>query len=348
MKNLKETYSTWQNLRANYRNIKYCNNIRIAFIVCYIKDVIFIVRNLKKVSRKYKQSYFSIFYNSFFKYPLLGFIPSQFFMYKLFKNSYKKYLNFLCLISIIKVNKWNFLMVGNKLKFKTMVKDLLPQSNLVASYDYDNGKIIHYNKPTNGKVVIKPHRGGGGRGIKIVKVEDYMKVLNSYKTNCIVEDFIEQHDFLNHIFSDSLNTIRVVTMKNGGTPEVVMAVLKVGRSSTNNMDHLQHGSIGIELDLKTGELLKGISKFKYFEEGEYKSHPETGYVFYKKKLPFFKEVKKIAIKAHGLVPSLELIGWDIAVTNEGPYVVEGNRIPGLSLIQTFEPLKGKLANTLKM
>ncbi|MBQ9313965.1 MAG: hypothetical protein IJ220_03030 [Clostridia bacterium] len=41
-------------------------------------------------------------------------------------------------------------------------------------------------------------------------------------------------------------------------------------------------------------------------------------------IPYFEDAKQIAIKAHGLFSDMKSIGWDIAITNEGPKLIEGN------------------------
>lgn len=340
--------SILQSIRASWTNLKHCNRVRLAYITDFKKDCKLIKNNLNKISKTYNLSYFSILYNSLVKYPFIGFAPSEFFMYEFFKNSHRDYLTYMDIISMVRINKWDYVSVGNKLTFKLQIKDKLPTANLIASYDHETGKITHYNKPSGNKVVIKTTRGGGGRGVSIVKVDDYEEIISNYQAECIVEDFIEQHDFLNNIFDDALNTVRILTLIDGDKPEAIIAVLKLGRSSTNHMDHFQNGGISVEIDMKTGLLLKGKSNFKFFEDGEYTSHPETGYEFYKKPLPFFDEVKKVAIEAHELFPSLKLIGWDIAITNKGPSVIEANRMPDFLMLQIFKPLRSKLARTLKI
>ena len=42
------------------------------------------------------------------------------------------------------------------------------------------------------------------------------------------------------------------------------------------------------------------------------------------------------------------IGWDIAITEKGPCVVEGNRIPDFLMLQSFRPLRNLLSPTLKI
>lgn len=160
MKGLKTYPSFGRNVHGNYVNIRYRNIIRHTFIKAYINDSKTILKNLKKISKKYNLSYFSIFLNAFVKYPLLGFAPTEFFMYRLYTNSHKDYLTFLNLIKMIKANKWKFWLVGNKFRFKMHVKNKLPISNLVAVYNHETGKITQYAKPKNSKVVIKPCRGG--------------------------------------------------------------------------------------------------------------------------------------------------------------------------------------------
>ena len=58
----------------------------------YLFEVVQIIKNLQKDTKKYKLSSFSILYNTLIKYPLLGFQPSAFFMYRLYENSYTEYL----------------------------------------------------------------------------------------------------------------------------------------------------------------------------------------------------------------------------------------------------------------
>jgi hypothetical protein len=62
-------------------------------------------------------------------------------------------------------------------------------------------------------------------------------------------------------------------------------------------------------------------------------HPDSGEAFHGIKLPFRQEtfslLKGIAI----LFPGCEIIGWDIALTPDGPVIVEGNWNAGLRFPQ---------------
>jgi len=97
--------------------------------------------------------------------------------------------------------------------------------------------------------------------------------------------------------------------------------------------------------METGILKNGKTHFKHGEE-EYKNHPDTGFKFYDKKLPFFTEVKKLALAAHKCFPMFNMIGWDIAITEKGPVIIEGNRTPGFTVFQIHEGFKSKLIDTV--
>jgi D-alanine-D-alanine ligase-like ATP-grasp enzyme len=46
-------------------------------------------------------------------------------------------------------------------------------------------------------------------------------------------------------------------------------------------------------------------------------------------------VKALAVKAHSTFPGRTIIGWDIAITEHGPLIIEGNRGPDMDLMQRF-------------
>jgi len=41
-------------------------------------------------------------------------------------------------------------------------------------------------------------------------------------------------------------------------------------------------------------------------------------------IPFWSQLCKYIFKAHDVCPNIRTIGWDIAITDEGPVLIEGN------------------------
>ena len=47
------------------------------------------------------------------------------------------------------------------------------------------------------------------------------------------------------------------------------------------------------------------------------------------RLPFFDEAKELVLKAHSLLcPNAMAIGWDVIITDEGPFLLEANIFTG--------------------
>ena len=81
------------------------------------------------------------------------------------------------------------------------------------------------------------------------------------------------------------------------------------------------GGLSACIDVSTGTVLTdGVNANREF----YKKHPITqkpikGFV-----IPYWNEVLRLAQDIYDKVPGVNYIGWDIAITNNGPIVIEGN------------------------
>jgi hypothetical protein len=65
----------------------------------------------------------------------------------------------------------------------------------------------------------------------------------------------------------------------------------------------------------------------------YRSHPVTGQDFYGFQLPLWDEIKETAAAAARAFPLVRTIGWDIAATNRGPVILEGNDHWAVEILQ---------------
>jgi hypothetical protein len=63
------------------------------------------------------------------------------------------------------------------------------------------------------------------------------------------------------------------------------------------------------------------------------THPLTGAAIFGRKIPRWEEVLDLARRTHAVFSDHVAIGWDIAVLEGGPALVEGNKSPDLDIIQ---------------
>jgi hypothetical protein len=67
----------------------------------------------------------------------------------------------------------------------------------------------------------------------------------------------------------------------------------------------------------------------------YEKHPLTGLDFIGFQVPCIAEVKELVTEAAKILPDCRYVGWDVAISEKGPLLVEGNGRPSVDLPQCY-------------
>ncbi len=152
----------------------------------------------------------------------------------------------------------------------------------------------------------------------------------------------------------SINSVRIITfLCTDGSVEFLGAMLRTS-SSKLAIDNFSMGGIVIGIDMSTGKLKKeGFINFFCFKKciqmiqsSEYQTvkknlesmrkrnlvkpgrilerHPITKTKFYNFQIPYWDDIKEMTVKAQKIFDHSKSIGWDIAISSEGPIIIEGN------------------------
>lgn len=189
-----------------------------------------------------------------------------------------------------------------------------------------------------GNVFVKNNTSCCGRGIYKVKV-GYGHAECEDKNFSLSEaffrdgDFIIQKEVCNHkslsrIYPKSLNTARFITVWSEQTkrPELFAQFFRIGANG-NVVDNWAVGGLLFVLnsDGSIGDV--GFFKDPKYAHGygmRVDSHPDTGVSFKGMRVPDYDAGLELALKAHAVLPTVKSIGWDVAFTDDGPLIVEGN------------------------
>jgi hypothetical protein len=148
--------------------------------------------------------------------------------------------------------------------------------------------------------------------------------------------YILQKKFANHpdisaIAPGALCTSRIITCRlpDGGFEDII-AIFKMptGLCCTDNFST---GGIAIALDKENGIL--GTAITKELDARRVDTHPDTGRKLAGFQIPCWEQVIELCLKAHAVFPTYAYIGWDVAVTDAGPLLVEGNLRWGVESMQ---------------
>ncbi len=175
----------------------------------------------------------------------------------------------------------------------------------------------------------------GGLGVKKIELKpekDLKALYESLKEDqfFLAEEVIVQDERMAYLNPSSVNTVRIVTIvKDSGEVEVVYALLRVG-SGKNSVDNVSSGGM---YTLLTDD---GEAVYPYFCDKDvayYSQHPVNGRDLLHFTVPDYKEAVEMCKEAAHVVPQMRYIGWDIAITKDGPVMVEGNNLPGYDMCQ---------------
>lgn len=149
----------------------------------------------------------------------------------------------------------------------------------------------------------------------------------------ILQEKLRNHAELIPLAPAALSTVRVLTLRTlDGSVRVVLAVAKLPTGDAPT-DHLRLGGIAAPIDLPTGRLGRGVRKHTALVIESCTHHPDTGTQIEGYHLPMWDEVLQLAVRAHEALPAVLCVGWDVAILDRGPIIIEGNDNPGHSSSQ---------------
>lgn len=186
------------------------------------------------------------------------------------------------------------------------------------------------------QIMLKPRDSTQGIGITRVDTGSIADIPAFYQhcreNSLLLEQIIRQHEELNRINPTCVNSVRInaARAKDGGI-HFIGAALRCGGVDAA-VDNFHSGGVAYTLDINSGQVL-GFGRDNHSLE-EYSRHPGSGYYMPGFKVPGWENILSCVRQAMELVPSMGYVGWDLAVTPDGPELIEGNfSYPGGNIIQ---------------
>ncbi len=147
----------------------------------------------------------------------------------------------------------------------------------------------------------------------------------------IVEPLIVQHEELRKISPLCTNPVRIRTVKSDGDIDMISIYICIG-PATSYWSNCVTSGVMIGLDENGNSITDAFCEVKGMD-GRYEILPGTDIAVKDIKVPFIKEAVELAKAAHRTTPQFHSLGWDIAITDNGPIVIEGNSHYGTDTYQ---------------
>ena len=242
--------------------------------------------------------------------------------------------------------------ISNKLSFSLYCeKNKLPVPKLIS---HNMGKNCYYNgeyykvntkeelreyfkmvldRSEREYLFVKPVSLYGGTGCyKISKTNLKLEIEESadfiLSNGCIHEEMVIQHKDVNKIHAGCINTLRVETyIDQNEEIHILSAFMRFGIGKSF-VDNAHAGGFYVGIDLEKGTLKKIGHQYMEYGGAKLTQHPDSKFIFEDFKLPCFQEVRELVVKAVQFMPD-RYIGWDIALSDKGPVIIEANEYPSI-------------------
>jgi len=198
---------------------------------------------------------------------------------------------------------------------------------------------------TEGGVILKPRDAFGGRGISIlhldaagawsIRTKDYrdgdltlsevQRQLARSADCLIVQQLLRPHADLERFERGALLSVRTITLRDGDEFHFLTTHIRVGGEGAV-ADNFSSGGAAFPIDPATGRLGPGTRSAiadlpqSVLRVGDDGLEPPGSHV------PMWDQVPDMAIRVHRAFPEFHSLGHDIAVTPDGPVVLESNTI----------------------
>ncbi|MCK5685082.1 hypothetical protein KAJ27_13215 [bacterium] len=142
------------------------------------------------------------------------------------------------------------------------------------------------------------------------------------KDGILVQELLRNHQEMKSLSNGNITTIRINTFLNMDGEVSVLFCMLLMPTGGMTLSNANHEGIISSVDLQTGKLGIAINFNRPFEK--IRVHPDGGGVIPGARLPDFDDAMEICRKAHNHLLEFPFIGWDIALTDKGPILLEGN------------------------
>jgi len=245
------------------------------------------------------------------------------------------------------------LIADDKFVFYTYFNSIMPgitpdilmifKNNKVLWPDTNKTAVEYIKDLKDEKYICKANTGLGGHSITLITKKNNKITLSREDTNLeefieslgndtyIIQNYVYQHKDIAKLNESSLNTVRIISVRFNEKTSFLGAMLRIGVDKNQVVDNASSGGTFVGIDIETGKL----KEYGHFFDGEKtKSHPSSKITYKDYQIPYWKEVKDLIKKLHPFMYGMPSIGWDIAITEKGPVIIEINADWGTKGLQT--------------
>lgn len=146
------------------------------------------------------------------------------------------------------------------------------------------------------------------------------------------QEMVKMHPDLAEFTNGAVGTFRVVTTASPKGILILYAAWKIPGKGSMADNFWREGNMLANVDVDSGEVLR-CQKSTGLDALLVDSDPETGRNIVGLKIPFWGSVKEMALQVASIIPDERVLGFDVALSSDGPTLIEANTNPDHGIYQ---------------
>ena len=147
---------------------------------------------------------------------------------------------------------------------------------------------------------------------------------NKY-SSWLFEGKVVQSNQVGSINPSSVNTVRFMTaLYPDGNAKVFAAWMKFGREGADVDNAGGGGNIDCAVDIESGTCFNVVQFNSFSDMIKCDRHPDSNILINGMRIENWDEIKRMSCEYQSRIPELKAIGWDVALTDDGPVIIEIN------------------------
>jgi hypothetical protein len=148
----------------------------------------------------------------------------------------------------------------------------------------------------------------------------------------LIQRRLKPHSVVAEIVPNVCPTVRLMTLANEREVVVLGAALRIGSGLTAT-DNVAGGGLAAPIALEDGTI-SAVFSLDSDMPVKVDRHPLTGANLQSLRVPYWEDIKTLAIESARKMNFLRCAAWDIGVTDDGPVIIELNTRPRCVSIQS--------------
>jgi hypothetical protein len=158
------------------------------------------------------------------------------------------------------------------------------------------------------------------------------EVMANYRDGYLFQERARPHVDVAALCGDRIATVRLYTMFGEKGPELFRACWKMPAGANTADNYWRKGNLLCALDRERG-IITRATVGAGIDQAEVERHPETGAVLAGSPVPGWTELVALVLAGAQVLEQTPWLGWDVAMTDKGPVLVEVNDAPDVALPQ---------------